>query len=659
MKKLLFILILLIPFVIKAESDFELAKMWDVELSNTYWESYYLNDKHIRIKYDEIVSVDALTGVTQNIDLNNYNNTYYAIYDNRILLIGSKKDNSSIDIILYNENLTQLNKETIEYFKIDHARMYNNKYIIISGETEENDEYTRYVYFIDSNGKIYKSDKKQTIHNTYKYYNENNNTYYYMDAYGNAYILNDYKIISNIQNSDGSYFINYEDKILKFNSNGTKIAEVTIPVGHSPSFIKKDNTYYVIANINTKPNNRFKYKVILYKMDSNLNLSEPTDPFPENDIQTDAFSPYVFTENYYKLFMINNHLYMKLEANFQNISYYEISDDLTITPVNITMPSYSSTDDFRYDDTIFADKNSIYEYNKQFEEYTEPFDLLFYTSDDENNSITKSYKTIKDKKGNTYITITSFQNENSKLELAKVNSQGELVFRKTVYDYTQINDKNYCWGYVDNDLNFFDNYIVVAANTTSQNIIKFYDYDGNEIYDLSQDVNNYPDLSYVGMKIYNRGIYFEYAARTNGCIGGVSAYTNNLPETKVLEAQDVVPRTYMVYYEIPFLVNTKVNGAGTVTAKQIRALTGSSVEFTVTPDPGYVLSVVKVIDSKGNILTFTNNTFVMPSSDVVIEATFVPINPNTQTFISYAILGVCVLAGLLTVFLSSKKKQYE
>ena len=110
----------------------------------------------------------------------------------------------------------------------------------------------------------------------------------------------------------------------------------------------------------------------------------------------------------------------------------------------------------------------------------------------------------------------------------------------------------------------------------------------------------------------------------------------------------------MVYYEFPFLVNTKVNGGGIVTAKQIRALTGSSVEFTVTPDPGYVLSVVRVTDANGNVLTFTNNTFVMPSADVTIEAIFVPYNPKTGNVAIIAI-SILALASFAMVIYEKKK----
>ncbi len=661
MKKLLFILILLIPFVIKAESDFELAKMWDSELPSTYGKYYYMNDKHVRVNYNEISSVDALTGETKIVSFKDSNNSRYAIYDNRILFIASRSNGTGIDIYLYNENLTQLSKETIDYFEIDHCRMYNNKYIILSGTTKFSDEYTRFVYFIDSDGKVYKSDYIRTLNYTYKYLNENDNTYYYMDKYDNTYTIDNYQIVSNKQNSDGSYLVNYEDKIIKFNSDNALVKEITIPNGHNPKLVKKGNAYFVIANTNTRINGYFNYKVLLYKMDGNLNLTEPAITFPTDYIATASthpLGPTYFEWDYYHLYNRNNKIYMDLKGS-SGTSYYEVNDDLTITPIDsFYIPQLEYTNDYRYDDLIYEDSDMVYHINRPPSSPSEETKELFNSPDDPSN-LGRAFKTITDKDGNLYLNILSTSNGSSKLEFAKVNSSGELVFKKTIYDYTMIAKDDFCSGYVDNDLNFFDDYIVVASNSTSQNIIKFYDYDGNEIYDLSQDVNNYPNLSYVGMKIYPRGIYFEYAERTSGCIGGVSAYTNNLPETKVLEAQDVVPRTYMVYYELPFLVNTKVNGAGTVTAKQIRALTGSSVEFTVTPDPGYVLSVVKVIDSKGNVLTFTNNTFVMPSSDVVIEATFVPINPNTQTFISYIILGICALAGLLTVYLSSKKKQYE
>ncbi len=81
--------------------------------------------------------------------------------------------------------------------------------------------------------------------------------------------------------------------------------------------------------------------------------------------------------------------------------------------------------------------------------------------------------------------------------------------------------------------------------------------------------------------------------------------------------------TYPVYkIEIPALEN------GTVTSSVKQALKGTSVTLTVTPDEGYRIKTVKVIDAKNNEVALTKKengiyTFTMPYSNVTIKAEFV------------------------------------
>ena len=103
-------------------------------------------------------------------------------------------------------------------------------------------------------------------------------------------------------------------------------------------------------------------------------------------------------------------------------------------------------------------------------------------------------------------------------------------------------------------------------------------------------------------------------------------------------------RSNIYYFSSSYKVATKSDGHGKVDVEKVLAAYGDAVKFTVTPEHGYVLSYVKVIDSNGNVLTFTNNTFVMPASDVVVEAVFVPKNPDTATGIIAG--SVLVLLGI-------------
>ncbi len=106
-------------------------------------------------------------------------------------------------------------------------------------------------------------------------------------------------------------------------------------------------------------------------------------------------------------------------------------------------------------------------------------------------------------------------------------------------------------------------------------------------------------------------------------------------------------------------IETKVtDGKGTVKVIEV-ANSGDEITFEVTPEKGYVLDVVKVTDSDGNVLTFTDYTFTMPSADVLIEASFkkAPVSPNTVD--SILVIGVlAIISGGLMFILRWKKNSY-
>ena len=121
----------------------------------------------------------------------------------------------------------------------------------------------------------------------------------------------------------------------------------------------------------------------------------------------------------------------------------------------------------------------------------------------------------------------------------------------------------------------------------------------------------------------------------------------NFDETKAIPGPRFELPQILIKLNIEYEITTRVEGQGEIKATT-KSGPGSGVTFEVTPKPGYVLSVVKVTDAAGNVITFTDYTFTMPSSDVLIEAVFVPSNPNTKDI---AIIGVLLLAIGLGLFL--------
>ena len=78
-----------------------------------------------------------------------------------------------------------------------------------------------------------------------------------------------------------------------------------------------------------------------------------------------------------------------------------------------------------------------------------------------------------------------------------------------------------------------------------------------------------------------------------------------------------------------YAVTTPETPGGTVTVSPSRASSGRTVTITATPDLGYELESLTVLDSRGNEIALTDKgdgkyTFTMPASRVTVEASFAP-----------------------------------
>lgn len=106
--------------------------------------------------------------------------------------------------------------------------------------------------------------------------------------------------------------------------------------------------------------------------------------------------------------------------------------------------------------------------------------------------------------------------------------------------------------------------------------------------------------------------------------------------------------------DLIYSVTTKTDGNGIIESTHVHAEKGEIIKFVITPNEGYVLSEVKVTDEKGNVITFTENTFTMPEANVTIEATFTVENSETST--SNIVIATILLIISCTIFYKFKKK---
>ena len=116
---------------------------------------------------------------------------------------------------------------------------------------------------------------------------------------------------------------------------------------------------------------------------------------------------------------------------------------------------------------------------------------------------------------------------------------------------------------------------------------------------------------------------YQYRCKVTGT-GGEA--TSNAATLTVTAPPEPTPPPY-----IPptYAVTTPETPGGTVTVSPSRASSGRTVTITATPDLGFALESLTVLDSRGNEIALTDKgdgkyTFTMPASRVTVEASFTP-----------------------------------
>lgn len=70
------------------------------------------------------------------------------------------------------------------------------------------------------------------------------------------------------------------------------------------------------------------------------------------------------------------------------------------------------------------------------------------------------------------------------------------------------------------------------------------------------------------------------------------------------------------------IINTTENGSVVTDVGLENINVETPVNITITPNDGYELDTLTVKDTEGNVISVTNNTFIMPDKDVIITTTF-------------------------------------
>ncbi len=182
-----------------------------------------------------------------------------------------------------------------------------------------------------------------------------------------------------------------------------------------------------------------------------------------------------------------------------------------------------------------------------------------------------------------------------------------------------------------------ENVILISQNKwgTTEESIGVYDTNGKKIID-DDLANYYPEIS--DKEDYVPEFFIEL---NNGFMIASSKYGDGFA-------------TRLMYFARTYDIIPKVEGKGTIEVINSSA-PYKNVTFKVTPEDGYVLSEIKVIDDNGNVLIFKEDTFTMPSADVIIEAKFIVKNPNTKA--GAIVVGIILMLSCVFMILFKKKRE--
>ncbi len=290
--------------------------------------------------------------------------------------------------------------------------------------------------------------------------------------------------------------------------------------------------------------------------------------------------------------------------------------------------------------------------------------LYIYNKDEEKiisykfNSV-KEYPVVDINLNGIYITKSSYDHKNisATYEIVKYNLSGKKEYTEDITDLIK-NISNY----TDEDLYYNEMRMIDLVNngviltlkynyysySIQQCIADGYKPKGNtneeNPSDSTEEINIY---SYCEAQIGYRSGYEDQVIMADGdSIEIESGHNYQLASPRIKELDS---NTITIKLNMDYAIETKVvEGKGTIKAIG-RSASGEGIVFEVVPEKGYVLAEVKVTDANGNVVTFTDYKFTMPSADVLIEARFVPENPNTadiliaSTIIATMVIGFCLI----------------
>ena len=484
----------------------------------------------------------------------------------------------------------------------------------------------KYYIFRDNNisrfsTKAQKEEKEYSINGEYKAYIEDNKIYLFVLP------TNSDRLVTRVLDLDFNILLEKE-----------------LPISGILHYLPANGGYVMFGHTGSSTTG---YKIHYLKLDNTYNVTEQKEMTLGNKI------PYFSGEKNGAYFFdfAQESFVIKYDGNFSTI-------DKTDRPDNVVYPSY-----FEFIGNFF--EGDVY---PQSEIEEAAYDAIYDKMPSPPNVDGTDMQIIKD--GSNYVAF--FEEYNSTPNHNQTNFTQRILF---YYD-SNFNEKwrittpAYSKTYQEcsapderTALTALDGNILYLSNETTTQTFKIYGSNKEEL--ASLPASELPDVSYYPYfaDFTEKGLFVIYHLKIGGCseankmehIDPINPF--NKPNTKYNVQFLVSPSPYLAYYlEYSYNIYTKKTGEGTISVNKETANSNDEVEFTITPAEGYVLGEVKVTDSRGNTVVFTQNKFTMPSADVTIEVVFLAINPGTGAFITKTFAIVLTLLTIASIVYLIKYK---
>lgn len=173
-------------------------------------------------------------------------------------------------------------------------------------------------------------------------------------------------------------------------------------------------------------------------------------------------------------------------------------------------------------------------------------------------------------------------------------------------------------------------------------IVIKYDLDGNVVWQKLHDEND-THLMTITENYNNNGNF-------NGYMIAGRVFAESVPDTCNLKEY------FLKYTYSELKIKTTVSKGGSLVVDN-RALPGEVVGINVTPDEGYVIEKITVLDSDGKEIEIKDNSFTMPLGEVSVNVTFARLsNPQTAA-VGYTIVLIILIIGIATFTVKNQKQQ--